>query len=55
MLSKIPMNRFGEVDEVAEMVSLARLAALHLLDRATFDLSAAGQLLGRPTDGNSMI
>ncbi len=39
MLSKIPMNRFGEVDEVAEMV--AWLASCHctFATGATFDLS----------------
>lgn len=39
MLSKIPMNRFGEVDEVAEMV--AWLASPHCTfsTGATFDLS----------------
>jgi len=37
------MNRFGEVAEVAELVFVARLAALHLSTASVFDLSGAEQ------------
>jgi 3-oxoacyl-[acyl-carrier protein] reductase len=39
MLSKIPMNRFGEVDEVAEMVSWLASPLCTFATGATFDLS----------------
>ena len=39
MLSKIPMNRFGEVEEVAEMVSWLASPACTFSTGATFDLS----------------
>ena len=39
MLSKIPMNRFGEVDEVAEMVSWLASPACTFSTAAVFDLS----------------
>ena len=39
MLSKIPMNRFGEVDEVAEMVAWLASPACTFSTAAVFDLS----------------
>ena len=39
MLSKIPMNRFGEVDEVAEMVGWLASPLCTFATGATFDLS----------------
>ena len=39
MLSKIPMNRFGEVDEVAEMVAWLASDLCTFATGATFDLS----------------
>lgn len=39
MLSKIPMNRFGEVDEVAEMVSWLASPQCTFSTAAVFDLS----------------
>ncbi|MCW5733113.1 MAG: SDR family oxidoreductase [Enhydrobacter sp.] len=39
MLSKIPMNRFGEVDEVAEMVAWLASPLCTFATGATFDLS----------------
>ncbi|MDP2332911.1 MAG: SDR family NAD(P)-dependent oxidoreductase [Reyranella sp.] len=39
MLSKIPMNRFGEVDEVAEMVAWLASSHCTFATGATFDLS----------------
>ena len=39
MLSKIPMNRFGDVDEVAEMVSWLASPACTFSTAAVFDLS----------------
>lgn len=39
MLSKIPMNRFGEVDEVAEMVAWLASDLCTFSTGATFDLS----------------
>jgi len=39
MLSKIPMNRFGEVDEVAEMVAWLASPLCTFSTGATFDLS----------------
>jgi NAD(P)-dependent dehydrogenase (short-subunit alcohol dehydrogenase family) len=39
MLSKIPMNRFGEVEEVAEMVAWLASPACTFSTGATFDLS----------------
>jgi 3-oxoacyl-[acyl-carrier protein] reductase len=39
MLSKIPMNRFGEVDEVAEMVAWLASDLCSFSTGATFDLS----------------
>jgi 3-oxoacyl-[acyl-carrier protein] reductase len=39
MLSKIPMNRFGEVDEVAEMVSWLASPLCTFSTAAVFDLS----------------
>jgi 2-dehydro-3-deoxy-L-rhamnonate dehydrogenase (NAD+) len=39
MLSKIPMNRFGEVEEVAEMVSWLASPRCTFATGATFDLS----------------
>lgn len=39
MLSKIPMNRFGEVDEVAEMVAWLASSNCTFSTGATFDLS----------------
>jgi 3-oxoacyl-[acyl-carrier protein] reductase len=39
MLSKIPMNRFGEVDEVAEMVAWLASSNCTFATGATFDLS----------------
>ncbi|MBX9944615.1 MAG: SDR family oxidoreductase [Reyranella sp.] len=39
MLSKIPMNRFGEVDEVAEMVAWLASGHCTFATGATFDLS----------------
>ena len=39
MLSKIPMNRFGEVDEVAEMVAWLASSNCTVATGATFDLS----------------
>jgi 2-dehydro-3-deoxy-L-rhamnonate dehydrogenase (NAD+) len=39
MLSKIPMNRFGEVDEVAEMVAWLASGLCTFATGATFDLS----------------
>ncbi len=39
MLSKIPMNRFGEVDEVAEMVAWLASPLCSFATGATFDLS----------------
>jgi 3-oxoacyl-[acyl-carrier protein] reductase len=39
MLSKIPMNRFGEVDEVAEMVAWLASDLCSFATGATFDLS----------------
>jgi 3-oxoacyl-[acyl-carrier protein] reductase len=39
MLSKIPMNRFGEVDEVAEMVAKVASDLCTFATGATFDLS----------------
>jgi 2-dehydro-3-deoxy-L-rhamnonate dehydrogenase (NAD+) len=39
MLSKIPMNRFGEVDEVAEMVAWLSSDLCTFATGATFDLS----------------
>src|SRR3984957_9256232 len=46
MLSKIPMNRFGEVDEVAEMVAWLASDLCTFATGATFDLSG-----GRATYG----
>jgi 3-oxoacyl-[acyl-carrier protein] reductase len=39
MLSKIPMNRFGEIDEVAEMVSWLSSSLCTFSTGAVFDLS----------------
>jgi 3-oxoacyl-[acyl-carrier protein] reductase len=39
ILSKIPMNRFGEVDEVAEMVAWLASDLCTFATGATFDLS----------------
>ena len=39
MLSKIPMNRFGEVEEVAEMVAWLASDLCTFATGATFDLS----------------
>ena len=39
MLSKVPMNRFGEVDEVAEMVAWLASPLCSFATGATFDLS----------------
>ena len=50
MLSKIPMNRFGEVDEVAEMVAWLASDLCTFATGATFDLSGgrATYLTSRP-------
>jgi 3-oxoacyl-[acyl-carrier protein] reductase len=39
MLSKVPMGRFGEVEEVAEMVSWLASPLCSFATGATFDLS----------------
>jgi 3-oxoacyl-[acyl-carrier protein] reductase len=39
MLSKIPMNRFGEVDEVAELVSWLASPLCTFSTASVFDLS----------------
>jgi 3-oxoacyl-[acyl-carrier protein] reductase len=50
MLSKIPMNRFGEVEEVAEMVSWLASPLCTFSTASVFDLfRRKGHLLMPPT------